>query len=133
LNVQDWSGFVGQWDDREWSSKDTSHGNYGQMVGLKPGFIKRADLAWYSDHHHDAAGTNVAYGYSYLFAYSIDLPAGAPSLRLPKDENIHILAISVAEETPESKPVQPLYDVLPSPGAGKSDFILSPTGEGAGR
>jgi alpha-mannosidase len=133
LNVQDWSGFVGQWDDREWSSKDTSHGNYGQMVGLKPGFIKRADLAWYSDHHHDAAGTNVAYGYSYLFAYSIDLPAGAPSLRLPKDENIHILAISVAEETPESKPVQPLYDVLPSPSAGKSDFILSPTGEGAGR
>ena len=127
LNVQAWGGFVGQWDDREWSSKDTSHdhSNYGQMIGLKPGFIKRADLAWYSDHHHDAAGKNVPYSYSYLFGYSIDLPAGARSLRLPKDENIRVLAISVAEGTPESKPVQPLYDVLPSPQAGAPDFMLS--------
>lgn len=127
LNVEDWGGYVGQWDNREWSSADTSQG-YGEMVGLKAGFIKRADLAWYSDHHHDAAGKNVAYSYSYLFAYVLDLPAGAKTLTLPKNANIRILAVSVANEGTEIKPLQPLYDVLPSPNAGAPDFALTATG-----
>jgi alpha-mannosidase len=125
LDIQDWSGFVGQWDDRVWSSRDTANDNYGQMTGLKPGFIKRADLAWYSDHHHDPSGTNVAYSYSYLFGYAIDLPAGAKTLQLPDNSNIRILAISVADENPVVKPAQPLYDVLPSPHAGAPDFMIS--------
>ncbi len=115
LNIEDWGGFIGQWDDRQWSSKDTSKDDYGEMLGIKPGFIKRADLAWYCSHHHNAAGQNVAYRYSYLFAYPIDLPAGARTIRLPENDKIRILAISVAEENPEVKPVQPLYDVLPPP------------------
>ena len=114
LNIQDWGGFIGQWDDRQWSSADTSHGKYGEMAGLKPGFIKRADLAWYCSHHHDAAGKNVDYAYSYLFGYAIDLPPGAKTIKLPGNENIRILAISVADENPEVKPARPLYDVLPS-------------------
>ena len=68
LNVQDWGGFIGQWDNRQWSSVDLANDHYGDMTGLKPGFIKRADLAWYCSHHHDAAGKNVDYSYSYLFA-----------------------------------------------------------------
>jgi alpha-mannosidase len=115
LTVEDWGGFIGQWDDRQWSSPDAPQGRYGEMTGLKPGFIKRDDLAWYSSHHHDPSGKNVAYSYSYLFAYSIPLPAGANTLKLPADDKIRILAISVADENAEVKPVQPLYDVLPSP------------------
>jgi len=114
LNIQDWGGFIGQWDDRQWMSKDTSHDDYGEMTGIKPGYIKRADLAWYCSHHHNAAGENVSYRYSYLFAYPIDLPAGTKSIKLPANDKIRILAISVAEETPEVKPAQPLYDVLPA-------------------
>jgi alpha-mannosidase len=114
LNVEDWGGFIGQWDDREWSSKDTSKDDYGQMLGVKPGFIKRANLGWYCSHHHNANGENVAYRYSYLFAYSIDLPAGVKTIRLPNNDKIRILAMSVAEENPEVQPVQPLYDELPS-------------------
>ena len=125
LDIQDWGGFIGQWDDRTWSSGDTSSDNYGEMTGLKPGFIKRADLAWYSSHHHDAAGKNVAYSYSYLYGYAIDLPAGEKSLKLPKNAKIRILAISVAHEDPGLKPVQPLYDVLPSPNAGTPDFTIT--------
>jgi alpha-mannosidase len=124
LNVQDWGGFVGQWDDREWSTNGAND-NYGEMIALKPGFIKRADLVWYASHHHDAAGKNVAYSYSYLFGYGIDLPEGAKTLTLPKNANIRILAVSVADENPETRPVQPLYDVLPSPHAGAPDFSLS--------
>jgi len=125
LNIQDWGGFVGQWDDRQWSSLDTSHDNYGDMTGLKPGYIKRADLAWYCSHHHDASGKNIDYAYSYLFGYAIDLPAGAKTIKLPFNDKVRILAISVSDENPEVKPARPLYDVLPSPNAGASDFTMS--------
>jgi alpha-mannosidase len=114
VNIQDWGGFIGQWDDRQWSSKDTSHDDYGEMTGIKPGFIKRADVAWYCSHHHNAAGENVSYRYSYLYAYAIELPAGAKSIQLPDNDKIRILAMSVAEENLEVRPAQPLYDVLPT-------------------
>ncbi len=125
LTVQDWSGFIGQWDRRQWSSTDTSHDDYGDMLGIQRGYIKRADLAWYCDHHHNAAGENVAYRYAYLFGYAIDLAPGAKTMTLPNNDKIRILAVSVAEENPETAPAQPLYDVLPSPNAGPSDFNLS--------
>ncbi|MFZ0957883.1 MAG: glycoside hydrolase family 38 C-terminal domain-containing protein, partial [Candidatus Sulfotelmatobacter sp.] len=125
LNVEDWGGFIGQWDNRQWSSKDTSNDDYGQMIGIKPGFIKRADLAWFCTHHHNAAGENVTYSYSYLFAYPIDLPAGTKTITLPENDKIRILAISVADENAAVKPAQPLYDVLPFPAAGAGDFSLS--------
>ena len=113
MNIQNWGGFIGQWDDRSWSSKDTSHDDYGEMIGITPGYIKRADLAWYCSHHHNAAGENVSYSYSYLFAYSTDIPAGAKTLTLPLNEKIRILAISLAEENDSVSPVSSLYDVLP--------------------
>jgi len=125
LDIESWAGFVGQWDDRVWSSNDVTHGNYGQMIGIKPGFIKRADLAWYCSHHHDAAGKNVPYAYSYLFAYAIDVEPGATALKLPSNGNVRILAISAVGENPETTPARPLYDVLPSPNAGPGDFSLS--------
>ena len=124
VKVEDWGGFVGQWDDRQWQGKDvthparpgrpaeTEHDDYAVMTGIRPGYIKRAELAWYCSHHHDAAGKNVAYSYSYLYGYSIDLPAGARSITLPTNKNVRVLAISVAQENPDVQPVQPLYDTL---------------------
>lgn len=123
LKIEDWGGFIGQWDDRIWSSEST-HGSYGQMIGLRPGFIKRADLAWYSDHHHDAAGKNVAYRYSYLFAYVLDVPPGARTLTLPHNSNIRILAASAANRDTEAMPLHPLYDVLPSANSAAPGFAL---------
>jgi alpha-mannosidase len=123
LTIQNWGGFIGQWGDRQWIAKDiplqglpgkTEHDDYAEMTGIKSGYIKRADLAWYCSHHHNAAGENVPYGYSYLFAYPIDLPPGAKTIQLPDNDKIRILAISVAEENPEVKAVQLLYDGLPS-------------------
>ncbi len=113
LNIQNWGGFIGQWDDRQWTGPDTTRDKYGEMTGITPGFIKRADLAWYASHHHDAAGKNIDYSYSYLFAYAVDLPQGARTIKLPDDDSIRILAMSLASENPEVKPVRPLYDVLP--------------------
>jgi alpha-mannosidase len=138
LNVEQWGGFVGQWDNRQWIAKDTpipgqpgrtDHDDYAEMTGIKPGYIKRADIAWYCSHHHDAAGRNVAYSYSYLFAYPLDLPPGARTVKLPDNDKIRILAMSVADVNPELKAAQPLYDVLPFPPSGPADFALSTAAE----
>ena len=137
LNIQDWSGFIGQWDTRQWKNESerdwaisANHAPWPpadeqererrpisprypeDYVGLKPGYVKTAALAWYSSHQHTAAGLNQPYHYSYLFAYPIELSAGETALTLPDNDKIRILAISVAEENPELRSAQPLYDVF---------------------
>ncbi|HJZ80415.1 MAG TPA: hypothetical protein VKD91_08715, partial [Pyrinomonadaceae bacterium] len=129
LNIQEWTGFIGQWDDRIWRTTEEPIGMrgappgtpvrtrtniYGEMLGLRPGFIKRADVAWFSSQRRAADGSAEAYAYSYLFAYAIDLPPGAKTLSLPENERIRILAITVADEPWVLSPVHPLYDVLPA-------------------
>ena len=139
LTVQDWGGFIGQWDTRVWKNephinwdisahhavwpaKDLGERELRQRspsypddyVGLEKGFIKPAGLAWYASHHHTAEGLNSPYQYSYLFAYALDIPAGAHSLTLPKNDKIRILAISAAEENPVATPAEPLFDTLGS-------------------
>jgi len=87
------SGMIGM------DSKDTSHDDYGQMTGITPGYIKRADVAWYCSHHHRCGRKEMfSYRYSYLFAYPIDLPAGAKNIKLPNNDKIRIFAISLVDE-----------------------------------
>ncbi|HWZ46413.1 MAG TPA: glycoside hydrolase family 38 C-terminal domain-containing protein [Candidatus Saccharimonadales bacterium] len=131
LNIQEWTGFIGQWDDRIWRREEQAMpqrpgspapppgttprvriNEYAEMLGLRPGFIKRSDVAWFSTHRHDSSGANEAYAYSYLFVYAIDLPEGAHTLTLPENDRIRILAMSVADGSAEVHPVQPLYDTL---------------------
>jgi alpha-mannosidase len=136
VKIQSWSGFVGQWDNRQWKQtavtlqprtpppgtppdiaaqlqrSRTRIDPYGEMTGITPGFIKRAPLAWFSSHRHTAAGKNEAYAYSYLFAYTIDLPAKARTLTLPQNDQVRILAITGSNERGEVKPAQPLYDTF---------------------
>jgi alpha-mannosidase len=136
LNIQSWRGFIGQWDDRRWKRTEvqvpprtpppdtppdiaallqrprTRVDRYGQMVGITPGFIKRAPLAWFGSHHHNPNGTNEAYAYSYLFAYTIAVPETARSLTLPVNDRIRILAITGSNERHDVRPAQALYDTL---------------------
>ena len=128
LTVQDWTGFVGQWDDRIWKTTEetipprqgapsgtpvrTRTNTYGEMVGIRPGFIKRDDIAWFTSQRRAADGSAEPYMYSYLFAYAIDIPKGAKTLVLPDNERIRILAVSVADEPWVVTPAHPLYDTL---------------------
>jgi alpha-mannosidase len=136
VTVQDWSGFIGQWDDRQWKQTEvrlqprtppadvppdiaallqrsrTRLDPYGEMLGITPGFIKRAPIAWVASHRHTPAGTNEAYAYSYLFVYTLDVPANARTLTLPNTDNVRILAISASTENSSVKPAHALYDTL---------------------
>ncbi|MDT5268489.1 MAG: alpha-mannosidase [Acidobacteriota bacterium] len=131
VNVQDWGGFVGQWDARQWragerqvppgASPETAarirspyyrQDPYAEMTGIKPGFIKPAPLAWFASHHHRADGLSEAYSYSYLFAYVLDIPSGAKTLTLPNDDKVRVLAVTVSDEGDAVRPAQPLFDWL---------------------
>lgn len=130
LNIQDWSGYIGQWDNRSWNTRQepikSRPGSPGAMPGapprfrtvleftgkITPGFIKRADVAWFASHLHSDDGSFDPYAYSYLFAYALDVPAHATALTLPDNPRIRILAITVADESSHVDPAGPLYDVL---------------------
>ena len=52
------------------------------------------------------------YQYSYLFVYAMELAPHTRTLTLPVNDNIRILAVSVAKEEPQVSAVQPLHDTL---------------------
>ena len=75
-------------------------------------FIKRTPVAWFASHHHTVEGVNIPYRYSYLFAYSIDVPANAKTITLPNNDKIRILAITASDEGQRFSSAEPLYDMF---------------------
>ena len=136
LNIQSWTGWIGQWDtriwknipDRDWAvsanhavwplllspseSRPPAWRYPDDYVGLKPGYIKQASLGWYASHHHTAEGLNEPYQYSYLFVYSLAIPTGAHTFTLPNNDKIRILSLSVVDDNPSLIPATPLFDTL---------------------
>jgi alpha-mannosidase len=134
LSIAKWGGFIGQWDTRIWKNEpardwaiSANHAPWpppanwpkrweplypGDYVGLRAGYVKPVDVAWYASHHHTAEGLNEPYQYSYLFVYPVEVPRGARMLTLPDNDKIRIFAISVASGDVPVTPVQPLYDHL---------------------
>ncbi len=137
LNIQGWTGFVGQWDARLWKNQterdwaiSANHAIWPpadleerekrpvsprypeDYVGLQPGYVKPASLAWYASHQHTAEGLNQPYRYSYLFAYALNASGNPKTLKLPNNDKIRILAISVADENPMLEPTQSLNATL---------------------
>jgi len=129
LRIDDWGGFIGQWDTRIWQQRSEAvPARPGAPVqppgmtprmrtsmvysGLSPAFIKRAPVAWFASHHHTVEGVNVPYRYSYLFAYSIDVPANAKTITLPNNDKIRILAITASDDDQRFSSAEPLYDMF---------------------
>ncbi len=122
LTIQDWGGYIGQWDNRVWTTKqeiappapgrEPRVRTIQEYAALTPGFIKQAPVAWFASHRHLQDGTNDPYAYSYLFAYSLEVPAGAKTLTLPDNDRIRVLAVTVSDEGRAVRPAQPLFDTL---------------------
>ncbi|MBZ5498622.1 MAG: alpha-mannosidase [Acidobacteriia bacterium] len=145
INVSDWEGAIGQWDSRlidermlrdayipaldikrqTWTPEAIRTGMLvpwdpqtfavSGIDQIRPGFVKRDEIAWLSTHRHAADG-NQTYIMSYLFAYEIDLPAGTREIQLPSDDRLRILAMTAAREPHHVRPAVPLYaPELPEP------------------
>jgi len=130
LAIQNWGGYVGQWDNRYWAvNPGPNFQNYGDtMNGLTPGYVKHSEVAWFASHNHTPAG-NTYYEYSYLYKYGIDIPAGANKLTLPNDPRIKVLAVSVAQQPHDSiTAAQPLVDTLADHTAGGAPTVTPGTG-----
>jgi alpha-mannosidase len=139
LSIQDWSGYIGQWDARIWVGPMLALTyNWGnKFVGLDAGYIKRDTVAFYSDHRREKNGGNGVYQFCYLYKYGIDLPAGATSITLPNDERIKMFAVTVAKDGHDNvTPGRPLYDTLDDhipagptilPDGGKFDDVTTMT------
>jgi alpha-mannosidase len=121
--IQSWGGFIGQWDNRRWSAPreqgppgydfpDAPPPKFPEYLGLTPGFVKPAPVAWFASHRHTAKGENQPYAYSYLYAYLLEVPPGATTLTLPDNPQIRILAATAVDESPGVNPAHPLYDML---------------------
>jgi alpha-mannosidase len=103
VRVQDWSGFIGQWDTRLWEYREEQlpprpdappnappRRTRGlSFAGLTPGFIKPAPVAWFASHRHDPNGRNESYAYSYLFALCSTSPRTRPRHVAGRREDPH--------------------------------------------
>jgi len=145
LTIREWQGPVGQWDSRlksprqlrevsvapltsrnqTWTAEaiqddmvvewDPATGEVRGIDQIRPGFVKRDEIAWIGTHRH-GRGADEIYIPSYVFVYSIALPADAAILRLPMDGRIRILAATVVNEPAGVRPAQRLYaSDLPEP------------------
>lgn len=110
------TGYLGQWDRRKWLWTPKRHlknkRDYvwlNKCVGVKPGFVKRHRLEWYSNHTHKN-GQDQPYHYGYMFTIPLDIPEGAESLVLPNDERIKIMAMTGSEQKLKLKSTQYLID-----------------------
>jgi alpha-mannosidase len=137
LTIREWQGPVGQWDSRlkeprqlrevsaapmtpgqTWTADainqdlvvqyDAANGVVKGIDQIRRGFVKRDEIAWVGTHRHDGSG-NQPYIGSYLFLYSIDLAAGTRELRLPNDDRLRIMAITLAREPFHLWPAIALY------------------------
>jgi alpha-mannosidase len=129
--VQDWGGYIGQWDNRIWSAEqpETAREVQGEMCGLVPGFVKRDDVAWFCSHRHHPTNGNEFYQYCYLFKYGFDVPPGATSITLPGNDKVRVFAMSVAKNTHDAiAAAHPLYDTLEDHRAAPTLASISPNG-----
>ena len=113
--VQDWSGYIGQWDNRIWQGvvPELTYNWKNKFAGLTPGFIKRDTVAWFCSHRHDPDKGNEYYKFTYLFKYGFNLSPGDSSITLPNNEKVRLFAVTVAKSFHDNAAAaRPLYDTL---------------------
>nr|MDQ2687559.1 chitobiase/beta-hexosaminidase C-terminal domain-containing protein [Armatimonadota bacterium] len=132
FTVQNWGGYIGQWDNRLWLGDvpELTYDWHNAWGGLVPGYIKNAEVAWFSSHRHNPTTGNEPYEYSYLFKYGLTIPAGAKTLTLPNDPRIRVFAVSVAKGAHDAvRATAPLSDTLADHAGGNTPLISPPGGK----
>jgi alpha-mannosidase len=113
VRVQEGSGFIGQWDNRNFEGQvpPVSMSITNLVKSITPGFIKRAPLAWFCSHRHGLQGEDRPYEYSFLFKLAWDCPTETKTLTLPNQPGIRVLAVTLADDPNDlARPMSLLYD-----------------------
>jgi alpha-mannosidase len=99
LKIGGWSGRLGLWDNREFEGfvAELSYSLRNPLKTIHPAFYRDHRVAWSATHHHIPTGDKM-YGYSYLFAYRLEIPEGTISITLPNSRFVRIAAMSVGDE-----------------------------------
>lgn len=106
LEVQNWTGFIGQFYDRQFGT------NKREVTKVLGPFVRKSNIAWFASHYHQRYPTkNEAYKYSFIYKYELDLPKDATTITLPKNDKIKVFAITLAQKTGDDiQLLQPLTD-----------------------
>lgn len=108
VGIQSYTGFIGQW----FTLKYDDHSHRGEPEILDP-FIKRDNIAWVGTHRHSYTGINEAYVFCYMYKYAIDIPQGAKTVILPKNDKIKIMAMTLSQDLNcKTKPVSSIGIVM---------------------
>jgi alpha-mannosidase len=136
FTVPEWAGPIGQWDSRlgsdqllrevvippiknqSWTSEAiwqdlvVKVDAAGRLVGaerMKPGFVRRDEVAFVATHRHARDG-NQPYVFCNVFKVGFDIPKGATAFVLPINDRIRILAMTIAKGThDDTRPAGVLY------------------------
>jgi hypothetical protein len=135
--IREWQGPIGQWDSRlktprqlrevhvapmtrgqTWAadaiqsdlvvSYDPVSGNVSGIDQIRPGFVKRDEVAFVGTHRHAPDGDQV-YIPTYLFLYAIDIPPASRQVQFPNNDKVRILAVTVARGRHHLWPATALY------------------------
>jgi alpha-mannosidase len=106
LQIQNWTGYIGQFYNRKFTN------DFMEVTAIDNAWVRHDNIAWFASHRHKAYPLcNDAYQYCYLYKYEINIPENARELRLPANQKIKIIAITVAKNSNDDGiPLQPLYD-----------------------
>ena len=116
LIIAKWIGFIGQHYSRQFDLDGST------VIGVKEPFLKHDDIAWFASHSHFGyPSRNLAYQYSYIFKYELNLPPGTKNIVLPDNNRIKIFAITEANTSEDDiRLLQPLNDDF----TGNKPFVL---------
>ena len=112
LTIGGWSGHLGQWDTREFEGEviELSYSLRNPLKTIRPAYYRDHRLAWSATHHHIPTGDKM-YGYSYLFAYRLEIAEGATSITLPNSRFVRVAAMSAGDEG-HAEPLQSPFEDL---------------------
>ncbi len=124
VTVPDWRGYLGSWDNRVFKGEvpDLTYSVDNDLERIDPAFLREGRPAWWASHHH-AKGQDAIYEYGVLYAVSVEVPAGAPALALPKDARVKVFAATAtAVDNAGLRPLSPLLPDLARDASFKARF-----------
>jgi alpha-mannosidase len=131
VSVGNWTGFVGQWDNRIWDGFVWKESDYTWdnilYEGLTPGYVKNGSVAWHTTHGHLSNGENDPYAYGYLYKVTLNVPRGAKKVVFPNAPGIMVFAATMAmNDNDASVPAVALHDTLNIPADQYVRFQMTP-------